>query len=156
LQSVGGGQPFDVLIDYAHTVNAFQTVLSAVRARTAGRLIAVFGAAGDRDRAKRPEFARLAARHADMAIITNEDPFGEQPEAIIDEVMAGIPEGDVRTEFVREPDRGRAIARALSSAAPGDAVLILGKGHEQSIMVDGARVPWSDAEVAAGLLETLR
>jgi UDP-N-acetylmuramoyl-L-alanyl-D-glutamate--2,6-diaminopimelate ligase len=153
---VSRGQPFEVLIDYAHTVNAFQTVLCAVRDRTAGRLIAVFGAAGDRDRGKRPEFARIAARHADVAIVTNEDPFGEQPDAIIDEVLAGVPSGHPGTHFVREPDRGRAIELALRSAARGDAVLILGKGHEQNIVVGGVKVPWSDAAVAAGVLDTLR
>lgn len=156
LQPVTCGQSFDVLIDYAHTVNAFQSVLSAIRGRTSGRLIAVFGAAGNRDRAKRPEFARIAARYSDLAIVTNEDPFGEQPDAIIDEVLAGVPAGDARRRFVREPDRGRAIERALQSAARGDAVLILGKGHEQNIVVNGIKVPWSDAEVATGVLERLR
>jgi UDP-N-acetylmuramoyl-L-alanyl-D-glutamate--2,6-diaminopimelate ligase len=155
LQRVVSDLPFDVLIDYAHTMNAFQSVLSTVRERTPGRVIVVFGATGDRDRAKRPEFARVAARYADLAIITNEDPFGEDPEAIIDEVLSGAPREVNGTRFLRESDRGRAIERAIGMARSRDTVLILGKGHEQSIVVGGHKEPWSDLAAATRALESL-
>jgi UDP-N-acetylmuramoyl-L-alanyl-D-glutamate--2,6-diaminopimelate ligase len=145
-QRIEAGQPFDVVIDYAHTPNAFRSVLSSARAFTRGRLIAVFGAAGNRDRGKRPLLARIAAQHADLAIVTNEDPFGEDPEAIIDEILAGVSPGEIGTRFIREPDRGSAIRLALAEGRPGDTVLILGKGHEQSIVVGGRKEAWSDAE----------
>ncbi|GAC1470028.1 MAG: hypothetical protein PVSMB1_18330 [Gemmatimonadaceae bacterium] len=157
MQRVDAGQPFDVLVDYAHTSNAFRTVLTTLHESAShGRLIAVFGAAGDRDHSKRPEFARIARDYADYFIITNEDPFGEQPDAIMDEVAAGIDPRLQGKQFEREPDRGAAIERAIGLARPGDTVIILGKGHEQNIVVNGHKEPWSDSRAAHEALQKLR
>ncbi len=153
-QRVEGGQDFAVLVDYAHTMHAFRSLLADVRAHSAGRVIAVFGATGDRDRAKRPVLARIAAEHADLAFVTNEDPYSEDPEAIVDEILSGIPAG-AETIFTKEVDRGCAIRRAIASAEAGDTVVIMGKGHEKSIVVGGRKVPWDDVEVARQALEAL-
>lgn len=145
-QRIKAGQPFEVMIDYAHTPNAFRSMLSTARELTPGRLIAVFGAAGNRDRSKRPALAQIAADYADLAIVTNEDPFGEEPEAIIDEILAGVPRDLIGGRFIREPDRGEAIRMAMRRGRPGDTVVILGKGHERSIVANGRAETWSDAE----------
>jgi UDP-N-acetylmuramoyl-L-alanyl-D-glutamate--2,6-diaminopimelate ligase len=118
-------------------------------------LIAVFGATGDRDRSKRPELARIARDYADFFIITNEDPYGEQPEAIMAEVASGLPGEEEGLRFVREGDRARAIECAVRRARPGDTIAILGKGHEQSMVVNGRKEPWSDSDVARRALEAL-
>lgn len=153
MQRICCGQPFEVVVDYGHTPHAFRSVLSSLRARTAGRLIAVFGATGNRDRAKRPQLARIAREYADFFIITNEDPFDEEVETIIDAVAAGVPRSEEGTRYIREPDRAEAIRRAVNLAAPGDTVVMLGKGHERSIVSHGHKQPWSDAETARAVLE---
>jgi UDP-N-acetylmuramoyl-L-alanyl-D-glutamate--2,6-diaminopimelate ligase len=157
MQRVDVGQPFEVIVDYAHTSHAFRSVLATLRERTPAprRLIAVFGATGDRDRGKRPELARLAHQYADFFVITNEDPYGEDPETIIEEVAAGAPHEEEGIRYLREIDRGRAIAEAVARAHPGDTVVILGKGHEQSIVVDGRKQPWSDVSAAHQALQVL-
>lgn len=152
-ERIEAGQAFDILIDYAHTPHAFQSILSAAREFTQGRVIAVFGAAGNRDRAKRPVLARIAADYADLVFVTNEDPFGEDPEAIIDEILTGVASEDVGKRFIREPDRGEAIRAALHYGRAGDTVVILGKGHERSIVSGGRQEAWSDAEA---VFEALR
>lgn len=157
MERVQAGQPFEVVVDYAHTMHAFRTVLSILRAGTPppGRLIAVFGATGDRDRSKRPELARIAREYTDFFIITNEDPYGERPESIMAEVAAGVPREEEGQRFVREEDRAHAIECALRRARPGDTIAILGKGHEQSMVVNGRKKPWSDSAVARRALEAL-
>jgi UDP-N-acetylmuramoyl-L-alanyl-D-glutamate--2,6-diaminopimelate ligase len=145
MERVDLGQNFAVIVDYAHTEHAFRSVLSTLRERDpGGRLIAVFGATGNRDRGKRPNLGRIARDYTDYFIITNEDPYGEQPDAIITEVASGLPREEEGTRYVREADRGDAIRQAVEAAGPGDTVIILGKGHEQSIVVEGRKVPWSD------------
>jgi len=158
MQRVDAGQDFTVLVDYAHTPHAFRTVVESVRHALPPdrRLIAVFGAAGDRDRAKRPELARIARELTDFFFITNEDPFGEDAAAIIAEIAAGVPPDEEGERYRCEPDRGRAIAQALAAARAGDAVVILGKGHEQNIVTGSHREPWSDALTARAALEALR
>ncbi|HEX6506885.1 MAG TPA: cyanophycin synthetase, partial [Chloroflexota bacterium] len=128
--------------------------LSTLRATTPGpgRLIAVFGAAGGRDRQKRPTLAQIAREFADYAIITNEDPFGEEATEIMAQIAAGLPPGEEGVRFHREPDRARAIEMALELARPGDTVAVLGKGHEQSIAENGRSVSWSDVEVVRAAL----
>jgi UDP-N-acetylmuramoyl-L-alanyl-D-glutamate--2,6-diaminopimelate ligase len=116
-------------------------------------VIAVFGATGDRDRAKRPELARIAREYADFFIITNEDPFGEQPGAIMDEIAAGVPGGERGERFECVEDRREAIRRAIARARPGDTVVVLGKGHERSIVANGSREPWSDVAAIRQALE---
>ncbi len=129
LEPVPAGQPFDVLVDYAHTPDALVAALAAAR-QLAGphRVIVVFGAGGDRDAEKRALMGRAAARHADLAIVTNDNPRSEDPAAIADAVLAGAAEGTAATR--RELDRRAAIRDALDAAQPGDVVLIAGKGHE--------------------------
>ncbi len=145
-EPIDEGQPFAVLVDYAHTPDSLENVLREARRLTEGRLIAVFGAGGDRDRGKRPQMGRAAAELSDLAIVTSDNPRSEEPEAIIAEILAGIGERD-RVEV--EPDRRAAIALALARARPGDTVVIAGKGHEQGQeFEDGRRVPFDDREVA--------
>ncbi len=154
MQRVDMGQDFEVIVDYAHTEHAFRTVLAELGCRASrGRLIAVFGATGDRDRAKRPNLGRIARQYADYFIITNEDPYSEQPEAIIAEVASGLPQEEEGSHFERELDRGAAIRGAIERAHPGDTVIILGKGHEQSIVMDGRKEPWSDVAAARAAIE---
>ena len=155
MQRVACDQPFEVIVDYGHTPNAFRSVLSALRGTSQGRLIAVFGATGNRDRQKRPVLARIAREYADFFIITNEDPFGEDVESIIDEVAAGAPPLEEGIRFVREPDRTEAIRLAMQTARPGDTVVILGKGHETSIVSHGRKQPWSDVTAVQKVLESL-
>jgi UDP-N-acetylmuramoyl-L-alanyl-D-glutamate--2,6-diaminopimelate ligase len=154
-EPVDAGQPFAVLVDYAHTPDSLENVLSAARMLTGGRLIAVFGCGGDRDREKRPLMGEITARLADSCIVTSDNPRSERPEAIIDDILAGIPEG---ADGVRvEPDRRRAIALALDEAAAGDTVVIAGKGHEQGQELDGGRkIPFDDRQVAIEELQRLR
>jgi UDP-N-acetylmuramoyl-L-alanyl-D-glutamate--2,6-diaminopimelate ligase len=155
-EPVEEGQPFAVLVDYAHTPDSLQNVLEAARRLTGGRLIAVFGCGGDRDREKRPLMGAIAARLSDLCVVTSDNPRSEEPEAIIDEILAGVSDpgdGSVRVE----PDRRAAIAIALGSAEPGDTVVIAGKGHEQGQEFAGGRkVPFDDREVAKEELHVLR
>lgn len=154
MERVDLGQDFTIIVDYAHTEHAFRSVLATLRERQpAGRLIAVFGATGNRDRGKRPKLGRIARDYADYFIITNEDPYGEQPEAIIAEVASGLPPEEEGIRYVREGDRAGAIRRAVRAARPGDTVVILGKGHEQSIVVDGRKLPWSDVAAVRDAVE---
>lgn len=154
MQRIDVGQPFRVLVDYAHTTHAFRSVLSGIYGQPGrtGRIIAVFGAAGNRDRAKRPILARLALEFTDFFYITNEDPFGESAEAIMAEVASGAGSDERGRRFELEPDRGTAIRRAIERAQPGDTVIITGKGHEQSIVADGRKRPWSDADAVRAAL----
>jgi UDP-N-acetylmuramoyl-L-alanyl-D-glutamate--2,6-diaminopimelate ligase len=140
------GQDFAVLVDYAHTPDSLKNVLAAARELTGGRLIAVFGAGGDRDRDKRSKMGRAGASLSDLAIVTSDNPRSEDPEAIIAEVLSGVENG-ARVEV--EPDRRAAIALALGQARPGDTVVIAGKGHEQGQEFEhGRKLPFDDREVA--------
>lgn len=147
LEVVSGDRPFAVIVDYAHTADALENVLRALRPLATGRLIVVFGCGGDRDRGKRPTMARVACALADEVIITTDNPRSEDPLAIITEVAAGA---DGRHAV--EPDRRRAIERAIAAAAPGDVVLIAGKGHEQGQDVAGSVTPFDDRVVACEVL----
>jgi UDP-N-acetylmuramoyl-L-alanyl-D-glutamate--2,6-diaminopimelate ligase len=149
-EPIDEGQPFTVLVDYAHTPDSLENVLRAARRLTAGRVIAVFGAGGDRDRAKRPRMGLAGASLSDLAIVTSDNPRSEDPGAIIEEILGGIENG---AGVEVEPDRRAAIARALARAEPGDSVVIAGKGHEQGQEFEGGRkVPFDDREVARELL----
>src|SRR5690349_17106857 len=147
-QPVDAGQPFGVIVDYAHKPDALEQVLLAAREMAAGRLIVVVGAGGDRDRGKRPLMGEIAARLADVALITSDNPRSEPPEAIIDEIMAGVP-ASPHAVVERDADRRASIFRAVGMAAPGDVVVIAGKGHEQGQEFAGGRKePFDDAAVA--------
>ncbi len=156
LQKIEAKQGFEVFVDYAHTEQAFGSVMKDLKARAdrrRGRIIAVFGAAGDRDRAKRPVLARLAAGQCHFFVITNEDPFSEDPSSIMAEVASGAPRDLEGRQWVLEPDRETAIRMALERARPGDIVVVTGKGHEQSIATRAGAIPWSDADVIRRLLD---
>jgi UDP-N-acetylmuramoyl-L-alanyl-D-glutamate--2,6-diaminopimelate ligase len=150
------GQPFAVLVDYAHTPDSLENVLRAARLLTQGRLVCVFGCGGDRDRDKRPKMGEIAARLADRCVVTSDNPRSEDPNAIIAEILAGIPgyaNGDGFQDIAVEPDRRAAIASALEDARPGDTVVIAGKGHEQGQEFEnGRKIPFDDRTVAAELL----
>ena len=156
-ESIDEGQPFAVLVDYAHTPEALQNVLEAARRITQRRVISVFGAGGDRDREKRPLMGRAGAELSDLAIVTSDNPRSEQPEAIIEEIVAGIDSALVgEGQVVVEPDRRAAIARALEAAERGDTVVIAGKGHEQGQEFErGRKIPFDDRDVAREELRRL-
>ncbi len=150
MQRLGGeGAPL-VVVDYAHTPDALAQVLAALRPvaqARGGRLIAVFGAGGDRDRAKRAPMGEAASRLADRVVLTSDNPRSEDPRAILREIEAGV---SVAHEV--EPDRARAIDAAIARAAPADVVLLAGKGHERVQEIGAQRLPFSDAEVARAAL----
>jgi len=153
-EPIDEGQGFAVLVDYAHTPDSIENVLGAARRLTDGRLIAVFGAGGDRDKAKRPLMGRAGGVLADLAVVTSDNPRSEDPEAIVAEVAAGAREG--AAELIVEVDRHAAIALALGRARPGDTVVIAGKGHEQGQEFEGGRkIPFDDREVAREELRKL-
>jgi UDP-N-acetylmuramoyl-L-alanyl-D-glutamate--2,6-diaminopimelate ligase len=147
-QALNEGQPFAVLIDYAHTPDSLDNVLRAARALTEGRLICVFGCGGDRDRGKRRQMGWISSQLADISVVTSDNPRSEDPAAIIEEILAGAPSGGQHTvEAIVE--RRAAIAHAISLARSGDVVVIAGKGHEQGQeFADGKKIPFDDAAVA--------
>src|SRR5947199_206333 len=149
-ESVAEGQPFEVIVDYSHKPEALESVLRTARELTGRRVICVFGCGGDRDRGKRPLMGRIASELADVAIVTSDNPRSEDPQAIIDEILAGV-----TTDVEVEPDRAAAIERALSDAAEGDVVLIAGKGHEQGQEFADRTIPFDDREVARDVLRRL-
>lgn len=140
-------EPAAVVVDYAHTPGAIRAVIGAARAAAEGRVLAVIGAGGDRDRTKRIEMARAVAA-ADRVMLTSDNPRSEDPSAILSDLAAGL-EG---RSFTVEADRGRAIRSAVGWARPGDVVLILGKGHEQHQEIDGERLPFDDRRAARAAL----
>jgi UDP-N-acetylmuramoyl-L-alanyl-D-glutamate--2,6-diaminopimelate ligase len=141
--------PFIVLRDYAHTPDALGRALEALRQITPGRLIVVFGCGGDRDRGKRPLMAKLAGALADLTVVTSDNPRTENPEAIIDEIMAGLPPG---APSLRLTDRREAIGAALDEAQAGDTVLLAGKGHETYQVIGTQYRPFDEAEIVRGLV----
>jgi UDP-N-acetylmuramoyl-L-alanyl-D-glutamate--2,6-diaminopimelate ligase len=152
---VDAGQPFSVFVDYAHTPDAIEKVLTLLRRlHPSGKLIAVFGSAGERDVEKRPLQGAIAARLADVSVVTSEDPRFEDADAIIAQIVAGAEVAGAemgRTLFCRT-DRRDAIQLAFGLAGPGDCVLLAGKGHEGSIIWGRERMPWNEAAVARDLL----
>jgi UDP-N-acetylmuramoyl-L-alanyl-D-glutamate--2,6-diaminopimelate ligase len=150
MERVDLGQPFSVVVDYAHTAESLETVLRELRPATAGRLWVVFGSAGERDREKRPAMGAAAVRLADVAVITDEDPREEDRLRILEEIAAGATAaGGGRGEnVVVVPDREEAIGFAISSAVPGDTVLLAGKGHEGSLITGTVAQPWDERAVA--------
>jgi UDP-N-acetylmuramoyl-L-alanyl-D-glutamate--2,6-diaminopimelate ligase len=149
-EPIDEGQPFAVIVDYAHTPDSLATVLRAARDLGQGRVIVVFGAGGDRDRGKRPLMGKVAADLADVTIVTSDNPRSEDPVAIIQDVLQGA-----GLEVEIDPDRRSAIARALSLAEDVDVVVIAGKGHEQGQDVGGVVSPFDDREVARDALREL-
>jgi len=149
LEPVDAGQPFQVLVDYAHTPDALERALEAVRAFGPHRILCVFGCGGDRDRGKRPLMGAAAARLADLVFITSDNPRSEDPEAIVREIEAGA----VGTAAVRTiVDRAEAIREAIHAAGSGDAVLIAGKGHETYQILATGTIPFDDRTAARDAL----
>jgi UDP-N-acetylmuramoyl-L-alanyl-D-glutamate--2,6-diaminopimelate ligase len=149
LERVAGASDFAVVVDYAHTPDALERALAAVREHARGRVILVFGCGGDRDRGKRPAMGAKAARGADLVWVTNDNPRSEDPARIAAEIVAGMSGGAVPTV---ELDRRAAIAAAIGAARPGDAVLIAGKGHETTQTIGDRVLPFDDRMVAAEIL----
>jgi UDP-N-acetylmuramoyl-L-alanyl-D-glutamate--2,6-diaminopimelate ligase len=147
-QALDEGQPFAVLVDYAHTPDSLENVLAAARGLTEARVICVFGCGGDRDRGKRSQMGQISSALAELTIVTSDNPRSEAPEAIVEEILAGARgDGDHGVEAIVE--RRAAIAHAISFARSGDVVVIAGKGHEQGQeFEDGRTVPFDDAAVA--------
>jgi UDP-N-acetylmuramoyl-L-alanyl-D-glutamate--2,6-diaminopimelate ligase len=150
MERIASGQPFEVIVDYAHTGDALRKILEVLRVVTRGRLIVVVGAAGDRDPGRRFGVGRAAAEGADFAIFTSEDPRSEDPAAIVAEIGRHAVDAGRRpgTDFIEIEDRRAAIARALGMAREGDVVAICGKGHERSIIYGDTTLPWDDRVVA--------
>lgn len=155
MQPVIAGQPYSVIVDYAHTPESIEKVLTLLRGvQGDGRLIVVTGSAGERDPGKRPLQGRVCARLADISIFTNEDPRNEDAERILADIASGaLAEGGIEEEtFYRIVDRRNAIAKAFELAGPRDCVLLAGKGHERSIIIGYDHLPWNEVEIARSLL----
>jgi UDP-N-acetylmuramoyl-L-alanyl-D-glutamate--2,6-diaminopimelate ligase len=142
-EAVDEGQPFTVLVDYAHTPDSLDNVLRTARELTQGRVLVVFGAGGDRDRGKRPLMGKVAADIADVVVVTSDNPRSEQPLAIIQDILQGA-----GMDVEIDPDRTSAIVRTIELAEPGDVVVIAGKGHEQGQEIGGEKHPFDDRLVA--------
>lgn len=157
MQRIDEGQPFDVIVDYAHTPEAFETVMGLLRPVVAGRMIAVFGSAGERDREKRPMQGEIAARHCEFLVITDEDPRLEDREAILREIAAGAKRLGKKEgpDYLLIADRREAIRAAFERARTGDMVLLLGKGHEGCIFYADYALPWDEAGVAREVLREM-
>jgi len=157
MERIARGQPFAVVVDYAHTPESLELVLDVLRPVTPGRLIAVFGSAGERDRVKRPLMGEVAAHLADFAVITDEDPREEDALAILREIAAGAEKAGAREceRYICVVGRRAGIAAAFQRARPGDTVLLAGKGHEQSLIVGRDKLPWDDRAVARDELAAL-
>ncbi|HLZ63736.1 MAG TPA: UDP-N-acetylmuramoyl-L-alanyl-D-glutamate--2,6-diaminopimelate ligase [Ktedonosporobacter sp.] len=150
MERIDEGQPFSVIVDYAHTPDSLEKVLAILRPLTSGKLMVVFGSAGERDVQKRPLMGRIAAQMADFFVITDEDPREEDREQILSEIAAGAEAIGKRQghDFLCIPDRTTAIQAAFTRAKRGDTVLLAGKGHEQSIIIGREKLPWDDRQVA--------
>ena len=145
MERIDEGQPYTAIVDFAHTPNALEQALRAVRAITSGRLIVVFGCAGERDVQKRPMMGRVAAENADVVVMTAEDPRRESLDAILDQMIAGVAaSANPHVDLHRVPDRAEAIRVACRLARPGDTVMSCGKGHEQSMCFGTVETPWDD------------
>lgn len=156
-EHVDVGQPFQVIVDYAHTEDGLRNVLQAARDLCRGRLLVVFGCGGDRDRGKRPKMGAAAATLGDFSILTSDNPRSEDPLRILEDIEAGmIAAGRTRdADYLLEPDRAAAIERAIRMASPGDVVMIAGKGHEDYQILGPTRIHFDDRETAREILRRL-
>jgi UDP-N-acetylmuramoyl-L-alanyl-D-glutamate--2,6-diaminopimelate ligase len=149
-EKVEEGQPFLVVVDYAHTDDALRNVISVARGLNPRRVITLFGCGGDRDRAKRPLMGAAAAELSDFVVLTSDNPRSEDPLAIMNDALVGLRRYD--TPHVVEPDRETAIARAIGEAGPGDIVILAGKGHESYQVLKNRTISFDDREVARRIL----
>jgi UDP-N-acetylmuramoyl-L-alanyl-D-glutamate--2,6-diaminopimelate ligase len=155
MTAIDRGQGFEVIVDYAHTPSSFQTIFPPLRERIRGRIICVFGSGGERDVEKRPRQGRIAADSCDIVILADEDPRGEDPMALLEEIAAGCPELPRGERLHLIPDRKAAIRKAFSLARPGDLVALLGKGHENSIIYAEGSIPYDEIGEAESALAEL-
>jgi len=149
-ERVDEGQPFAVVVDYAHTDDALKNTIAVARGLGAKRIITLFGCGGDRDRTKRPLMGKAAAENSDMVVLTSDNPRSEDPLAIMNDALVGIRRTDVPLAI--EPDRATAIDRAIKEARPGDVVILAGKGHETYQVLKDKTIDFDDREVARGVL----
>jgi UDP-N-acetylmuramoyl-L-alanyl-D-glutamate--2,6-diaminopimelate ligase len=145
---IEAGQPFEVLVDYAHTPSSFQAILPPVKKRAAGKVISVFGSGGERDTLKRPEQGRIASEYCDIVILSDEDPRGEVPMDLLEDIAAGCGIKERGKNLFLIPDRAMAIRHAFKIACPGDTILLLGKGHENSIIYASGTISWDEISEA--------
>ena len=157
MEKVQEGQDFTVIVDYAHTPDAFQKIFENIKKMTEGRIISVFGATGDRDRSKRPELGKIAAKYSHYIFLTLEDPASEDPVDIINDIEPGLISANKKNniDYFKIVDRREAIKRAFSCAAPGDIVFLLAKGHETVMVMKNKKIPWDDRQVAREELRRL-
>ena len=148
------GTGYDVIVDYAHTPDGLEKLLTAARDITKNRVILVFGACGDRDKGKRPQMGEIAANLADRIFLTDEESYNEDPKAIREMIYQGIERAKGAVKTVEVDDRREAIEKALKIAKKGDTILITGMGHEMFRIVNGARIPWNDAQVVREILHS--
>ena len=152
-ERVEEGQPFMVVVDYAHTDDALRNVISVARGMKPKRVITLFGCGGDRDRSKRPLMGMAAGELSDYVILTSDNPRSEDPLAIMNDAMVGLRRFD--TPYAAEPDRERAIKKAIETAGPGDVVILAGKGHETYQILRDGPIPFDDREVAQRVLRSI-
>jgi UDP-N-acetylmuramoyl-L-alanyl-D-glutamate--2,6-diaminopimelate ligase len=149
-ERIDEGQPFTVVVDYAHTDDALRNTIAVARGLEPKRIITLFGCGGDRDRAKRPLMGKAAAENSDLVVLTSDNPRSEDPLTIMNDALVGIRRTD--TPHIVEPDRATAIARAIKQAHPGDLVILAGKGHETYQVLKDKTIAFDDREVARGVL----
>lgn len=155
MTAINKGQPFEVIIDYAHTPSSFQAILPPLRQRIKGKILCLFGSGGERDREKRPRQAEVASSYCDILLLCDEDPRGEDPMALLEEIATGCPQLERGKELLLIPDRPQAIRQAFAMAGPGDAVVLLGKGHENSIIYARHTMPYDEETEAVKALKEL-
>ena len=153
MDNVDMGQNFTVIVDYAHTPGAFKKIFPMIKKSVKRKLISVFGSAGERDIEKRAEQGKIASEYSDIIILTDEDPRGEEQLAIINQIAAGIRSGFDSASVYKICDRQQAINKAIEIAQPGDTILLLGKGHEGSIIYKDKKIPWNEREAAIKALQ---
>jgi UDP-N-acetylmuramoyl-L-alanyl-D-glutamate--2,6-diaminopimelate ligase len=157
MELIDSGQPFTVLVDFAHAPESLRRVLALLRDRSRGRIIVVFGCIGERDKDRRYRMGQVAAESADYTIVTDDNPYSEDRDAIIEEIARGLREAGKRQghDSALIPDRREAISQALAMAVDGDAVFLAGKGHEREVHLPGSVYPCHDPEVARNVLRDL-
>lgn len=156
MEKIDEGQNFEVIVDYAHSPESLENLYKVLRPMVAGRMIAVLGGTGDRDKTYRAKGGQLADRFADIIIVTNEDPYSEKVEDIIDQVMSGIKNKKHGENLFRISDRREAVKKSFELARKGDLVIITGKGCEQFMIFGDKKIPWDDREVAKELLKSIK
>ena len=155
LEKIDEGQNFEVIVDYAHSPDSLKNVYDAVKPYVKNKIIAVLGGTGDRDKTYRSKAGAIADEFADIVIITNEDPYSEDPEKIIDQVMSGIKNKELNKNLFRISDRKEAIKKAIALADNNDLVIITGKGAEQFMICGNKKIPWDDREIAREAIKNL-